>query len=132
MEPRSRNRLIIVTAVVLVLLAVLIYSSSRGQLSYFKTVTELKSSSALIGKSVKVGGSVVKGTVKHTQNGATFTITDTKNTMEIVYTGTMPSTFGENIQVIADGTYASKNRVDATQLVTKCPSKYKTQKITAK
>lgn len=132
MEARSRNRLIIVTAIVLVLLGILLYRSSTGALSYFKTVTELKNDATLIGKSVKVGGEVVKGSVKRTEGGATFTITDKKSTISIEYTGTMPSTFGEGIQVIADGTYASANKVEANSIVTKCPSKYKSQKIETK
>jgi cytochrome c-type biogenesis protein CcmE len=132
MEARSRNRLIIVTGIVLVLLAVLLWRSSTGSLSYFKTVTELKAEKGLIGKTVKVGGEVVKGSVKRREDGVDFTISDKKSTIKISYDGTIPSTFGEGIQVIADGKYDKEDLVKADSLVTKCPSKYKSEKIETK
>jgi cytochrome c-type biogenesis protein CcmE len=131
MEKRSRNRLIIVTAIVLVLLAILLYRSSAGNLSYFKTVTELKNDTTLIGKSVRVGGEVVSGSIKKSGTKVTFKINDKKNTMTITYTGAVPSTFAAKVQVIAEGTYAKAGLVEADSLVTKCPSKYANEKIVA-
>lgn len=129
MEARSRNRLIIVTAIVLVLLGILLYRSTTGSLSYFKTVSELKKDSGLIGKSVKVGGEVVKDSIKQGEGEIEFTLTDEKDTINVVYDGSMPSTFGEGVQVIAEGKYVSENEIEASSLVTKCPSKYEDEKI---
>ena len=132
MEKRSRNRLIVVTAIVLVLLAILLYRSSAGNLSYFKTVTELKNDTTLVGKSVRVGGEVLPGSIKKKGTTVEFKIDDKKNTMSITYTGAVPSTFAEKVQVIAEGTYAKVGLVEADSLVTKCPSKYANEKIEAK
>lgn len=132
MEKRSRNRLIVVTAIVLVLLAILLYRSSAGNLSYFKTVTELKNDTTLVGKSVRVGGEVVPGSIKKKDTTVTFKIDDKKNTMSVTYTGAVPSTFAEKVQVIAEGTYAKAGLVEADSLVTKCPSKYANEKIETK
>ncbi len=134
MENRSRNRLIIVTAIVLVLLAILLYTSSQGgnSLAYFKTVTELKNNPSLVGKSVRVGGEVVPGTIKKNSTQVTFKVSDKKSTMTVTYEGAVPSTFAENIQVIAEGTYKKAGLVVADSLVTKCPSKYENKKIETK
>jgi cytochrome c-type biogenesis protein CcmE len=136
MEKRSRTRLVIVTVIILGLLAILLYSATRGQnsLSYFKTVTELKNDTSLVGKSVRVGGEVVAGTIKKTGTTATFTITDKKNTITIKYVGnsTLPATLNDKVQVIAEGTYKKEGLVEADSLVTKCPSKYENKKIETK
>jgi cytochrome c-type biogenesis protein CcmE len=135
MEKRSRNRLIVVSVFVLLVLAVLLYSAiGRGgsNLSYFKTVTEIKNDPSLIGKSVKVGGEVVPGSIKKKGTTVTFKIDDKKNTMSITYTGAVPSTFADKVQVIAEGTYTKAGLVEADSLVTKCPSKYSNEKIETK
>lgn len=131
MEKRSRNRLVIVTVIILGLLAILLYSATRGgdNLSYFKTVTELKNDTSLIGKSVRVGGEVVPNSIKKSGTKVTFTITDTKNEINVVFTGAVPATFADDVQVIAEGKYSKANLVEADSLVTKCPSKYENEKI---
>lgn len=131
MEKKARTRLIIVIAIVLVLLTILLYRSSIGSLSYFKTVSELKKDKSLIGKSVRVGGEVAKGSIVKKADGITFTLTDKKESLKIVYRGTIPSAFGEGLQVIAEGTYQGGQAFEAKSLITKCPSKYKSQKIRA-
>lgn len=131
MEKKARTRLVIVIAIVLVLLAILLYRSSIGSLSYFKTVSELKKDTSLIGKSVRVGGEVAKDSIVEKQGAVTFTLTDKKESITVIYGGTMPSAFGEGLQVIAEGTYQGGNNFEAKSLITKCPSKYKTEKIRA-
>lgn len=131
MERRAKTRLIIVTAIVLVLLAVLLYRSSVGSLAYFKTVTELTADQSLVGKTVRVGGQVVKGSLVKKQDGITFTLSDEKKTLKVTYAGTIPSAFGEGQQVIAEGTYEGGSTFEAKSLITKCPSKYQTKTIKA-
>ncbi len=134
LEKRSKNRLVVVTVIILGLLAILLYSATRGgnNLSYFKTVTEINNDSTLIGKSVRVGGKVIPKTIVKSGTKATFKITDSKNQITVTYSGALPATFADNIQVIAEGTYKKKGLVEAESLVTKCPSKYENQPIVTK
>lgn len=136
MEKRSRTRLVIVTVIILGLLAILLYSATRGEnsLSYFKTVTELNNDTSLIGKSVRVGGEVVSGSIKKSGTQATFTISDKKNTISIKYTGNsaLPATLTDKVQVIAEGIYKKEGLVEADSIVTKCPSKYENKPIVTK
>ncbi len=110
----------------------LTYTSSSSSFSYFKTVTELKSDASLIGKTVRVGGQIVPGSIQKNGTTVTFKIDDTKNTMLVTYEGAVPSTFGEKVSVIAEGTYAEPGQLKADSLVTKCPSKYANEKIVTK
>jgi cytochrome c-type biogenesis protein CcmE len=133
MEKRSKNRLIVVTVIILGLLAALLFLATRGEnnLAYFKTVTELKEDTSLIGKSVRVGGEVVKGSIKKSGTKATFKISDKKSTITIEYVGNaqLPATLTDDVQVIAEGIYTKNDLVEADSIVTKCPSKYENKKI---
>lgn len=124
---RSRNRLIIITAILIVVVAFFVYQSSFGTYSYYKTVTELQNDPSLIGVKVRVGGIVVKDSLKRDAKGYHFLISDKAQTMQINYDGVMPQTFGEGIQVVAEGTYRSNSQLDAKKIITKCPTKYQSQ-----
>ncbi|MBU1247696.1 MAG: cytochrome c maturation protein CcmE [Proteobacteria bacterium] len=60
--------------------------------------------------------------------GVTFTVADQQNrdrTMRVDYSGAVPDTFNEDVEVIVKGSFDSAANVfRATQLTTKCPSKY--------
>ncbi len=124
---RSRNRLIIITVILLVVVGFLLYQSSIGTYSYYKTVSELQSDPSLIGVPVRVGGIVVKDSLKQDTKGYHFLISDKAKTMQINYNGVMPQTFGEGIQVVAEGIYNSDSQLDAKKIITKCPTKYQSE-----
>ncbi|MBI4743393.1 MAG: cytochrome c maturation protein CcmE [Actinobacteria bacterium] len=127
MNKKSRNRLIVITVIVLVLIAVLMYRSSIGSYSYYKTVNEVKSDKSLVGVPVRVSGKVVKGTVKKNPDGYRFEITDKKANMIINYDGVLPQTFAVGITVVAEGTLKSNLELEANKIITKCPTKYKSK-----
>jgi cytochrome c-type biogenesis protein CcmE len=126
-DKRSRNRLIIVTLVLAVVIGFLLYQSSIGSYSYYKTVSELKNDPSLIGVAVRVGGIVVKDSLERDSSGYHFLISDKAGTIKINYDGVMPQTFGEGIQVVAEGTYQSNSQLDANKIITKCPTKYQSK-----
>lgn len=126
-DKRSRNRLIVVTVILAIVTAVLIWQSSLGSYSYYKTVTELKNDRSLVGVQVRVGGLVVKNSLKRDSSGYHFLISDKAGSIRINYDGVMPQTFGEGIQVVAEGIYGSNNQLDASKIITKCPTKYQSK-----
>ena len=128
MEKKSRNRLIIVTIIILVIVGALVaYSlmSGSGSYSYYKTVKELRQDPSLVGVSVRVGGKVEKGSLKQDKDGHHFKIVQGKESIKVNYEGVLPQTFKEGILVIAEGKYKKGYQVDATKIITKCPTKYK-------
>lgn len=126
-DKRSRNRLIVVTVILAIVSAVLIWQSSLGSYSYYKTVSELKNDRSLVGVQVRVGGLVVKNSLKRDSSGYHFLISDKAGSIRINYDGVMPQTFGEGIQVVAEGIYGSNNQLDASKIITKCPTKYQSK-----
>lgn len=126
-DKRSRNRLIVVTVILAIVIAVLIWQSSLGSYSYYKTVSELKNDRSLVGVQVRVGGLVVKNSLKRDSSGYHFLISDKAGSIRINYDGVMPQTFGEGIQVVAEGIYGSNNQLDASKIITKCPTKYRSK-----
>lgn len=80
------------------------------------------------GAAIKLTGTVVKGSVDKSAGKLAFKITDKKSQISIVYEGTIPDAFAEGRDVIIDGAYTDGEPFIATQLSTKCPSKYEENK----
>lgn len=96
----------------------------------YSDVAKIASDTSLVDKRVKVGGAVVTGSWDKKSNPMTFTIRDESDTagqgptLKVVYTGAAPSTFGDGVVAIVTGTLSSGGVINATEMITKCPSKY--------
>ncbi len=131
MNKRARNRLIGVTAIVLLIIVAIFASiGSRGGTAYYKTVEEIATDAALANERVKVGGAVVTGSWDRKSNPMTFTIkgeddtADEGPTVVVVYNGAVPATFGDGVTAIVTGTLSADGKIEADEMITKCPSKY--------
>lgn len=128
---RARNRLVGVTAIVL-LAVVAIFASlgQRGGTSYYESVKSVASDKSLVGERVKVGGMVVTGSWDKKANPMRFSIKDEKDTqgtgetVKVVYNGAVPSTFGDGVTAIVTGEVKPDGSIEAGEMITKCPSKY--------
>jgi len=126
-DSRSKKRLLIVTTILLAVIGVMIFSSSKANLSYHKSIGEILKDPSYIGKSVKVGGKIMEGSIEQKGNVCTFKIFDKDGEMTIVYTGQLPNQFGADIEAIVDGKLVAQDKVESKKMVTKCPSKYKSK-----
>lgn len=131
MNKRARNRLIGVTAIVLLVIGALMFSGAFKQgTSYYKSVKQISSDKGLVGERVKVGGTVVTGSWDKKANPMRFEIRDEKDssgtgpTVKVVYNGAVPSTFGDGVTAIVTGEIKPDGTIDAGEMITKCPSKY--------
>ena len=126
MNRKARTRLIVATVVLVVVFAVGIVWVVSAKGAYYRQVSDLSSSTN--GKSVKVGGQVVSGSVVRNAEGVHFTMEDLTGqptTVKVDFAGQMPATFAPGVQVVVTGKYAAAgNVIDADQMQTKCPSKY--------
>jgi cytochrome c-type biogenesis protein CcmE len=127
---RAKNRLIGVTAIILIAVAAIFFGLGGKQAAYFRTVEEISSDAGLQGERVKAGGLVVPGSWDKKSNPMTFVIrdeTDTKGTgptIKVVYNGSVPSTFGDGVTAIVTGKLGADRTISADEMITKCPSKY--------
>jgi cytochrome c-type biogenesis protein CcmE len=119
----------IIGGVVLVLaLAVLGYAAFMGGNTYYYDVGQfLDEGAAVLGKNVRVSGLVAEGSYKQGFD-LYFTLEDMtgrNDTLRVMYNGSVPDTFKEGQQIVAEGKLiAGEDTFVASQLVIKCSSKY--------
>ena len=130
MNKRARNRLIGITAIILLLLVALFFTVMNKSAATNLTVKEF-ATQKVDGKRVQVSGTVVNGSWDKQTNPMSFKIRDdadtagTGPTINIQYTGSLPDTFGDGVQAIITGNYVAQGSfIKSTQMTTKCPSKY--------
>jgi cytochrome c-type biogenesis protein CcmE len=121
---KKMKRVVITSAIVLVLLGYLVYSAMGSSFLFYKTVSELKTDASLKGESARIGGKVVKGSLASKSSPYRFKITDGKANIQIVYEGTLPASFRDDTEVIAEGVYQDNGEFKAKTILVKCPSKY--------
>jgi cytochrome c-type biogenesis protein CcmE len=128
---RARNRLIGVTAIIIIAVAAIIYGTQMSGAggSFARTPSQLAAETKLIGQRVSVTGPVVGGSWDKQTNPMKFTIQDEKAkpgsaTIKVVYNGGVPTTFSDGTVAIVTGTLREGGLVEAQTLLTKCPSKY--------
>lgn len=83
------------------------------------------------GKTYKLGGTVVKGSVQRRGDELRFKLADPKGaaTVDVIYTGAVPDPFREGREVIVTVTKQGDTYVgERDSLVTKCPSKFEAER----
>lgn len=92
---------------------------------YFKTPSELLQIQDMPNK-LRLGGLVVKGSLRSENNQHQFVVTDNTTTIQVQYNGRLPDLFRENQGVVVIGTYISSEKIfKATQLLAKHDQYYK-------
>ena len=83
----------------------MLYSLEQNLL-YFYTPSQVKSNAAPAQRAVNVGGIVVAGSVRHETGDrptVRFDLSDTAETITLVYTGLLPDLFREGQGIVATG-----------------------------
>lgn len=125
---KKYKKFIIGGVVVVLALAVLGYAAFMGGNTYYYDVGQfLDEGAAVLGKNVRVSGLVAEGSYKQGFD-LYFTLEDMtgrNDTLKVVYNGSVPDTFKEGQQIVAEGKLiAGEDTFVASQLVIKCSSKY--------
>ena len=132
MSRQARRRLLIGVALIVIVFAAGVFWLVRSQGAYYRQVGEL-AGGTLDGRTVKVGGTVVDGSVRRQQDAMVFTISDLTGADESVRvrcSAALPSAFGSGVQVVVLGVYhAAVGLITADEAQTKCPSKYEAKTI---
>jgi cytochrome c-type biogenesis protein CcmE len=131
MNKRARNRLIGVTAIILIVAAAFIpLMMSGGAKETSVKDLAVGGNAALVGTRVKVTGAVVAGSWDKKTNPMVFKIRAEGATagpeVLVTYNGSAPNTFGSDTIAILTGQIDQLGALTASEMVTKCPSKYET------
>ena len=104
MTPR-RKRMAIALGVVAVVGAAtaLVLNAFQSNLVFFYTPTQIAAKEAPGGRTFRLGGLVVEGSVKRDGIKVNFEVTDTAKTMPVQFSGILPDLFKEGKGVVAQG-----------------------------
>jgi len=117
-------------ALVVVILGTLGWLAAGGiqdTKTYYKTIAEVGQMGAKAQTArLRVFGDVVPGSIVKTGHEVRFRMSQDKQQMEVVYTGTdpLPDTFRANAQALADGKMRPDGTFEAHKIQAKCASKY--------
>ena len=103
----------------------LILKSLEENVVYFISPTEIKNLSEIdITKRIRIGGMVKEETIKLNQNQISFVITDFKNEINVIYSGSVPNLFSEGKGVVAEGYLKDRNFFNAKKILAKHDENY--------
>jgi cytochrome c-type biogenesis protein CcmE len=130
---KARSKFLIGGLLVLGTSGVLMASSVKETAQYFLTTSELaakiEESPRFQKVGVKVGATVVNGTIERAPDGrsVTFQMTDSTTTYKVHYKGVIPDTFTEGVNVVVEGRLNDEGTFEATTLLAKCASRYENE-----
>lgn len=130
MNKRARNRLVGVTAIILIVVVAIILGAGSKDGAYSRTVSDVVGNGELAGERVRVSGEVVAGSWDKKANPMIFEIRDEKAdatapTIKVEYSGGVPSTFGDGVVAVVTGELSGgSDLIISDDMITKCPSKY--------
>ena len=104
------------------------YQAMQSSWSYYYSVDEFSANIADMNNySLRIAGRVKHGSVKRNLEklNLTFTLAGAKTEIPVLYEGTVPENFAEDIEVVVEGRLGENKSFEAKTLMTKCESKYK-------
>src|SRR5207247_11063616 len=112
--------------VVIGVAAALVLNAFPSNLVFFFTPTQVADREAPQGRPFRIGGLVESGSLTRDTNTLTvrFRVTDTANTIPVVYTGLLPDLFKEGKGVVAQGTLAADGTFHASEVLAKHDENY--------
>ncbi len=126
MKPRHRRMMLIVAAVGTFSVAViLVLFAFQKNLVFFFTPSQVMAHEAPQGRPFRVGGMVTTGSLKRLADGVSvqFSVTDTAQTMNVLYKGVLPDLFKEGKGVVVEGALQGEAFV-ASQVLAKHDENY--------
>jgi cytochrome c-type biogenesis protein CcmE len=115
--------------IILVLLSLslsvfLVLKSLEENVVYFKSPSEIKVLNEFQNKKIRVGGMVKNNSIIISSKKINFVITDFKNEINVIYSGTIPNLFSEGKGVVAEGYLKDQNFFEATKILAKHDENY--------
>lgn len=105
---------------------VLVLNAFQNNLVFFFSPSQVAAKEAPVGRTFRVGGLVQAGTVKRENDGLTvrFVVTDTAQSIPVVYKGILPDLFKEGKGCVAQGKIGADGVFYADQVLAKHDENY--------
>ena len=128
MHPLRRQRLLIVLFIVAgaSIAAALVFWALRDNMNFFYSPVQVERGEAPTGRTIRVGGLVLPGSVQRSASGleVQFRVSDNQSVLDIVYEGILPDLFAEGQGVVAVGELLPGGRFRAQQVLAKHDENY--------
>ena len=121
---KLRLLFVVIILITLILTVFLILKSLEDNVIYFQSPSEIKITSELDKKKIRIGGMVKKDSISFSSNEVSFVITDFKNEINVIYSGAVPNLFAEGKGVVAEGFLKDKNYFLAIKILAKHDENY--------
>jgi len=126
-KPRHKRLAFIAAGVAAVAIATaLVLNAFRSNLVFFFSPSQVAAGEAPKDRAFRVGGLVEAGSVRRQADGITvqFVVTDTAQSMPVVYKGILPDLFREGKGVVAEGRLGTDGVFRAEQVLAKHDENY--------
>ncbi len=123
---KVKLRFFFVTLILLILILTtfLVLKSLEENVVYFKSPSDVKVLEELENKKIRIGGMVKEKSIKISNLGVNFIITDFKNEINVTYSGAVPNLFTEGKGVVAEGYLKDENFFEASKILAKHDENY--------
>ncbi len=102
----------------------LVLTAFNKNLVFFFTPSQVAANEAPVGRTFRIGGMVVPGSLKREGVDVRFEVTDTAKTMAVVYRGQLPDLFKEGKGVVAQGQLGADGVFTAREVLAKHDENY--------
>jgi cytochrome c-type biogenesis protein CcmE len=102
----------------------LVLSAFNENLVFFFTPTQVAAHEAPVGRTFRIGGMVVPGSLKREGVEVRFVVTDTAKQIPVVYRGQLPDLFKEGKGVVAQGSLGANGVFTAREVLAKHDENY--------
>lgn len=127
MNTKTKRRMVVVTGIIVIVLVVILAMVGGSSSAKSVTIADV-SGGQYVDQKIQVSGNVVENSFKTDDNVLIFDILDPNGdpsqTVRVSYEGGVAATFGNDVTAICTGKMGSDGVLRASELVTKCPSKY--------
>ena len=125
MKPRhKRLAWIALGLVALGVATALVLSAFNKNLVFFFTPSQVAANEAPVGRTFRIGGMVVPGSLKREGVEVRFVVTDTAKDIPVVYRGQLPDLFKEGKGVVAQGQLGANGVFQAREVLAKHDENY--------
>lgn len=111
-------------------LSYFVYQAMKSSWSYYYSVDDFSNNASTVkNNSLRIAGVVKPGSIERDlqQMNLKFVLTGSKAQVPVSYKGLVPENFAEDREVVVEGHLDTTGAFQATMLLTKCESKYKTK-----
>lgn len=135
MHPKRRLKLywILLLMIGTATVVALVLYSLKQNINLYLIPSQLAETQLKPNQLIRVGGLVVKGSVRHEAHSlkTSFVLTDNKKNIPVIYEGILPSLFREGQGIIAEGRLNASETLIATEVLAKHDESYRPPNIDA-